>query len=253
MIFAQALAFLLDPANWVTTEGHVGILQRIVESLIPTGIAIVVIVLIAVPIGFLIGHTGKGATVAVLISNIARALPTLGLLSIFILIMGIGFVQGIIPALIVLVILGIPPMLAGTYAGVGAVDRTTIDAARAMGMTEGQIVARVEWPLAAPLIIGGLRSAVLQVFATTTVASTFAYGGLGRYLIDGIASNQFDQVLAGALLVTAIALLLEGVLALVQYLAAPRGVPRARAARRPRARNSASAAPGTPIQEGTPS
>jgi osmoprotectant transport system permease protein len=191
--------------------------------------------------------------VAVLASNIARALPTLGLLSIFILILGISPGQGIIPALIVLVLLGIPPMLAGTYAGVGSVDRSTVDAARAMGMTEGQIVARVEWPLAAPLIIGGLRSAILQVFATTTVASTFVYGGLGRYLIDGIASNSFDQVLAGALLVTGIALVLEGLLALIQYLVAPRGVPRARSTRKPRVRNLVSAAAGQPHQEGTPS
>lgn len=250
MIFAQAVAFLLDGGNWI---GRGGILQRIVESLIPTAIAVLIVVLIAVPIGFLIGHTGRGVTVAVLISNIARALPTLGLLSIFILIMGIGFVQGIVPTLIVLVILGIPPMLAGTYAGVGSVDRSTVDAARAMGMTEAQIVGKVEWPLAAPLIIGGLRSTVLQVFATTTVASTFAYGGLGRYLIDGLSSNQLTSVIAGALLITAIALLLEGVLALVQLSAAPRGVPRAGAVRKPRARNLVDAAPGQPHQEGIPS
>jgi osmoprotectant transport system permease protein len=250
VIFAQALAFLFDGANWI---GSGGILQRIVESLIPTVIAVLIVILIAVPIGFLIGHTGRGVTVAVLVSNIARALPTLGLLSIFILIMGIGFVQGIIPTLIVLVILGIPPMLAGTYAGVGSVDRTTIDAARAMGMTEGQIVARVEWPLAAPLIIGGLRSTVLQVFATTTVASTFAYGGLGRYLIDGLSSNQLTPVIAGALLITAIALVLEGVLALVQFSATPRGVTRPGAARKPRARNLVAATQGKPHQEGTPS
>lgn len=234
MILTQAIAYLFDPANWPLMG------QRIVESLYPTLISVIVIVVIAVPLGFLIGHTGRGRRVAVLISNGARALPTLGLLSVLILALGIN----LLPVIIVLVILGIPPMLAGAYAGVESVDRQTVDAARAMGMTEWQIVRRVEWPLAAPLVIGGLRATVLQVFATTTIASTYAFNGLGRYIIDSILNANYAVLTAGAILVAVVALILEGLLALIQRLSAPRGIPVA--GRQPRqAQSKASSTPQT--------
>lgn len=235
MIFTQAIAFLLDPDRAPL------LLQRIGESLWPTLISVVVVAVIAVPVGFAIGHTGRGRTAAIVAGNAARALPTLGLLSILILLLGIH----LLPVVVVLVILGIPPMLAGSYSGVEAVDRQTTDAARAMGMTERQVVARVEWPLAAPLVVGGLRSTALQVFATTTVASQFAFGGLGRYLIDGIASADYVQVTAGAIIIAAVALVIEGGLALVQRLVEPRGLASASPGRRSRRRGSARAEPST--------
>ncbi|MES1212431.1 MAG: ABC transporter permease subunit, partial [Leifsonia sp.] len=167
-----------------------------------------------------IGHTGRGRGAAILISNVARAVPTLGLLSILILLTGIG----VLPIVIVLVILAIPPMLAGAYAGVESVDRQTIDAARALGMTEWQIVTRVEIPLALPLLIGGLRATALQVIATLGIASAFAFGGLGIYLINGVNTADYTQLLAGAILITALALIVDGLLAIAQRFVVPRGV-----------------------------
>jgi len=253
MIVVQAIAWILDGSHWVGTPrpGHPAILQRIGETLGISAVSVVIVVVIALPIGILIGHTGRGRTAAILASNVARALPTLGLLSILLLAIGINA----LPIVLVLVVLGIPPMLAGVYAGLESVDRATIDAARAMGMTEAQIVLRVELPLAASLLVGGFRAAVLQVIATTTVASAFAFGGLGIYLINGLAQNDYVQLLAGAILVTALCLIIDGLLAVVQRLVAPRGVPRdssesASPKKGRRASRSGAVTGRTPLQEG---
>jgi osmoprotectant transport system permease protein len=213
-LFGDAFAWIFDPAHWTAgpdVSGHIA------EHLAVSAYCVVIAVAIALPIGVAIGHTGKGRGAAILISNVARALPTLGLLSILILLFGIG----LLPITIVLVILAIPPMLAGAYAGV---DRQTIDAARALGMSEWQIIFRVEIPLAAPLLIGGLRATALQVIATLGIASAFAFGGLGIYLINGLATLDFTQLLAGAILITALALLVDGLLAVAQRFVVPRGV-----------------------------
>lgn len=253
MIFGQALAWILDGTHWVGRPGpsSPAILQRLGETLGISAVSLLFVLLIAVPIGIAIGHTGRGRGVAILLSNVARALPTLGLLSILLLLIGINSV----PIAIVLVILGVPPMLAGVYAGFESVNRQTIDAARGMGMTEGQIIARVEGPLAAPLLVGGLRSTTLQIIATTTVASAFAFGGFGIYLINGVAQADYVQMLAGAILVTALCLLIDGLLSVVQRLVAPRGVPRdgtdsASPKTRARASRPRAAATGSPLQEG---
>ncbi len=216
-LFGDAFAWIFDPAHWTAgpdVSGH------ILEHLAVSAYCVVIAVAIALPIGVAIGHTGKGRGAAILISNVARALPTLGLLSILILLFGIG----LLPITIVLVILAIPPMLAGAYAGIESVDRQTIDAARALGMSEWQIIFRVEIPLAAPLLIGGLRATALQVIATLGIASAFAFGGLGIYLINGLATLDFTQLLAGAILITALALLVDGLLAVAQRFVVPRGV-----------------------------
>jgi osmoprotectant transport system permease protein len=238
MLFGQAFAWIFDGAHW--TQGP-DISGHLLEHLAVSGLCVLIAVVIALPIGVAIGHTGKGRGAAILISNIARALPTLGLLSILILLLGIG----LLPITIVLVILAIPPMLAGAYAGIESVDKQTIDAARAVGMTEWQIITRVEIPLALPLIVGGLRSTALQVIATLGLASAFAFGGLGIYLINGLAQADFVQLLAGAILITALALVVDGVLAAAQRFVLPRGVALGRSdpngpqnrtrARRPRA------------------
>jgi osmoprotectant transport system permease protein len=216
-LFASAVAWILDPRHW--TNGP-DISAHLLEHLAVSGVCVLIAVVIALPIGIAIGHTGTGRGAAILISNVARALPTLGLLSILILLLGIG----LLPITIVLVILAIPPMLAGAYAGVESVDRQTVDAARGMGMTEWQIIARVELPLALPLLIGGLRATALQVIATLGLASAFAFGGLGIYLINGLTQFDFTQLLAGAILITALALLVDGLLAVVQRFVVPRGV-----------------------------
>jgi osmoprotectant transport system permease protein len=146
------------------------------------------------------------------VTGALRALPTLALLTLMVLWRGIGLT----PPTVALVVLAIPPLLAGAYAGLESVDRQTIDAARAIGMTEWQVLGRVEIPLAMPLILGGLRSAVLQVVATATVAAYVGLGGLGRYLIDGLAVRDYPQMLAGATVVVVLALLLDGGFAALQ-------------------------------------
>lgn len=253
MIFVQALAWIFDGSHWVgrAASGGPAILQRLGETLGITLVSLIITLVIAVPIGVAIGHTGRGRGAAILISNVARALPTLGLLSILLLVVGVNAT----PVAIVLVILGIPPMLAGVYAGFESVNRATIDAARAIGMTEGQIILRVETPLAAPLLVGGLRSTTLQIVATTTVASAFAFGGLGIYIFKGLAQTDYVQMVGGVILVTALCLLIDGLLSIVQRLVAPRGVPRdgtdsAKPSARARASRARATATGTPLQEG---
>jgi osmoprotectant transport system permease protein len=216
----QGIAWIFDPAHWVSTADVPSIGVRLGETLYYSAISLLVALIIAVPIGLLIGHTGRGRSAAILVGNVARALPTLGLLSILILLLGIG----LLPPVIVLVLLAIPPLLAGAYSGVESVNRQVIDAARAVGMTELQILFRVEIPLSAALLIGGLRAASLQVIATVIVASYFSLDSLGSYIISGIASADYAQMIAGSLLVTALALVIDGLLALVQRFVVPRGV-----------------------------
>ena len=210
----QALAYIFTAENW---SGPAGLAARIGEHLQYTLVAVVAAVVIAVPIGMLVGHTGRGTFIVVTGVNALRALPTLGVLLLGVLLWGLGLV----PPTVALMLLGIPPLLAGTYAGIANVERAVVDAARAMGMTETRVVLRVELPNALPLILGGLRSATLQVVATATVAAYASLGGLGRYLIDGIKVRQFYIALVGALLVTALALILDGLLALAVWASVP--------------------------------
>ncbi|HWH25657.1 MAG TPA: ABC transporter permease subunit [Pseudolysinimonas sp.] len=222
MTFVDALAWIFTASHWFGDPGRStspAIFQRLIETLQLCGVSVLIACVIAVPLGILIGHSGRGRTAAILVSNVARALPTLGLLSILILLIAVNAV----PVVVVLVILGIPPMLAGVYAGFESVNRDTIDAARATGFREWQIITRIEIPLSAGLLVGGLRSTALQIVATSTVAAYFLPIGLGAYLANGIASRDDVQLVAGAILVTALCLLVDGVLAIVQRLVAPRG------------------------------
>jgi osmoprotectant transport system permease protein len=210
----QALAYIFTSANWA---GRAGLGVRILEHLQYTAVAVVFSALIAIPIGMLIGHTGRGTFLVVTGVNALRALPTLGVLLLGVLLWGLG----LLPPTVALMLLGIPPLLAGTYAGIANVDPAVVDAARSMGMTETRVLLRVEVPNALPLILGGLRTATLQVVATATVAAYASLGGLGRYLIDGIKVRQFYLALVGALLVTVLALLLDAVLALAVWASVP--------------------------------
>jgi osmoprotectant transport system permease protein len=210
----QALSFIFTAANW---GGPAGLAARIGEHLQYTIVAVLVSALIAIPIGMLIGHTGRGTFVVVAGVNALRALPTLGVLLLGVLLWGLGLV----PPTVALMLLGIPPLLAGTYAGIANVDRAVVDAARSMGMTESRVLMRVEVPNALPLILGGLRTATLQIVATATVAAYASLGGLGRYLIDGIKVRQFHIALVGALMVTALALVLDAALAFAVWASVP--------------------------------
>jgi osmoprotectant transport system permease protein len=220
----EALAFIFDAESWA---GPRGIGMRLLQHLGITGLSILITAVIAVPFGLLIGHTGRGRAFVIGFTGAARALPTFGVLILFVLIgINFGFGLSLGPVIAVLVILAVPPLLAGTYSGVEAVDRQTIDAARAQGMTEWQILKRVELPLALPLLVGGLRSATLQVVATATIAAYVAQGGLGRFIIEGVQLRDYERAVIGALLLAALALLLDGLLAVTQRLVTPRGVSR---------------------------
>lgn len=223
-LFLEAWLWLTDPANW---QGAGSIPVRVGEHLFYTALAVLFAALIAIPVGWLIGHTGKGRELAVGISGAARALPTFGLLYLFVMLVGVTL-RG--PStVLVLVLLAIPPILAGAYAGLEVIDRRTVDAARAVGMTEWQILWKVEVPLGLPLLIGGLRSATLQVVATATLAAYVNLGGLGFDIVQGIALRRYDQMLGAAILVIVLALLLDALFAVLERYAVPRGVRVARA------------------------
>ncbi len=182
-----------------------------------TAAAVAASALIAIPIGLAIGHTGRGTLLVVSAVNGLRALPTLGVLLLGVLLWGLGLV----PPIVALMLLGIPPLLAGSYAGVSNVDPAVVDAARSIGMTETQVLLHVEVPNALPLVLGGLRTATLQVVTTATVAACAGLGGLGRYLIDGIKLRQFHIALVGAFMVAALALILDAMLAFAVWLSVP--------------------------------
>ena len=237
-------AYLFDGGNW-GWAARGSIPHLLVQHIEYTLVTVAVSALIALPVGLLIGHTNRGALLAINIGNAGRSLPTFGLLSLIVTLVGIGTV----PVLVALVVLAVPPILASTYAGIRSVDRAAVDAAVGMGMRPLQVVFRAEVPMALPLIISGLRSAVLQVCATATVAAYVGLGGLGRLLIDGLSVNEYDRVFAGAVLVAllAIALDLSGA-ALQRAIVSPgvrgRRERRTRASRTPQTQQTRTA--GTP-------
>lgn len=226
-MLSNVVAWFADPGHWT---GSSGVPTRVLEHLVYTLLAVVIGALIAVPLGAWIGHTGRGSFLVVGLANGMRALPELGLLTLLVLLIGIG----LLPVTLALVVLAVPPLLAGTYAGVRNVDRATVDAARGMGMHEREVLLKVELPNALPLVLGGLRAATLQVLATAAIAAYVALGGLGRFLIDGLAVSDYTTVIAGALLIAALALLVEGSLAAVQRVVVSPGLRPARRARRQR-------------------
>jgi len=242
--FVEAFAWLADPVHWVGADG---IPTRLGQHLWYSALSVVIASVIAIPVGYLIGHTGRGRSIAVSISGGARALPSFGVITLIALSVGIGLTAPIVS----FVILAIPSVLAGAYSGFEAVDRKTVDAARAVGMTEWQIMAKVEMPLGLPLLIGGIRSAVLQVVATATLATFVGAGGLGSYIITGLRANDYPKMLAGSVLVIALAVALEVVFSIVQRLVVPAGV----TAGRPSDTRSKAARPGavtaTPLTKGT--
>ena len=201
--------WLFDPANWT---GSGGIPARLVEHLGYVALAMIIALVIALPVGAWVGHTGRGGFLVVGSANALRALPTLGVLILLVTPFGLS----IIGPLIALVVLAVPPLLAGTYAGVRNVDPAVVDAARGMGMRGGEVLWRVELPNALPLIIGGVRSAVLQVISTATIAAYVGLGGLGRYIFDGLAQRDFPQMIGGSLLVALLAIVVDLLLAALQ-------------------------------------
>src|SRR5689334_4294040 len=179
--------------------------MRLLEHLGYTLLTLLIAAVIAVPLGAFVGHTGKGGFVIVGLSNVLRALPTTAVLILVVLWAGLGD----FPVSVALVLLAIAPIMAGTYAGIRAVDPVTVDAARGVGMREPGVLLNVEIPNALPLIFGGFRGAALQVVATATIAAYTGAGGLGRFVFDGLALQEFGQMLAGAVLVALLAVLVD--------------------------------------------
>ncbi|MEL4318159.1 ABC transporter permease [Leifsonia sp. YIM 134122] len=251
-----AILWIFDPTHWVAgSQSPLPIQDRLAEHLFYTFVSVLVAALIALPLGFYIGHTGKGRQFVISFTGAMRALPTLGVLFFLTMVLGYSMVSTtavFVGTMIALVLLAIPSILAGAYSGLESVDRQTIDSARASGMTEMQILTKVEIPLSLPLIIGGLRAGVLQVIATVVIASYVGLGGLGRIIASGIGLNDYDRILGGAILITALALMIDGVFAVIQRLTATPGVGSTRQTERQSLRRRApgpSSTVGTPIQE----
>jgi len=169
-------------------------------------------------VGAVLGHTGRGGGFTVALSNVSRAIPTLALLTVF-AVTPIGF--GPTATTIALALFALPPVLTNTYVGFRGVDRDVVEASRAMGMKESQVVLRAELPLAMPLLMTGVRTAAVQVVATATLAALVAGGGLGRIITLGFRQQDYGAVLAGAILVALLAVATELLLALVSWLVTP--------------------------------
>jgi osmoprotectant transport system permease protein len=210
--------------NWLTGaqqwHGPDGIPARLLEHAAYTGISLAIAVAIALPAGLWLGHTRRGGFISVSAANLGRALPTLGLLVLAFTVSSASSAAWLVP----LVVLGIPPVLVNAYEGVLGVDPGLRDAAAGMGMTGRQVLLQVEAPVAVPLIIVGIRTAAIQVVATATIAAYIGLGGLGRYIIDGLATDNYGEVAGGALFVVLLALAVQAIFVGVRRLAVPAGL-----------------------------
>jgi osmoprotectant transport system permease protein len=215
----NTVAWLTNPDNWA---GPNGIPARLAEHVEMSVAVMVIAIAIALPVGLYIGHTQRGAAVAVGLANIGRAVPTFAMMGIL-----LPFTQaidpvngfGLYPTLLAMIILAIPPILVNAYAGVREVDPDLVEAARGMGFRSSQVLRDVEIPIALPVILGGIRSASVQVIATTTLGAILGIGGLGRFIVDGIAQNDDGKLFGGVVLVAALAMLSEALLGGLQRIA----------------------------------
>ncbi len=211
--------YLLDDAHW---RGPGSILDLLLQHLAYTVVAVLLAAVVAIPLGLMIGHTRRGGLFVIGLTNAARAIPSLGLLFLTVMLLGTG--AGNI--VVVLAIPALPAVLTATAAGVAGADQEAVHAARALGMSEGQVISRVEWPLALPFVVSGLRRATLQVVASATVAAFASGGGLGQLLTSGQAQSDYPQMFAGAVLVAALAIVLDLAIGAVGWFAARRAHPR---------------------------
>jgi osmoprotectant transport system permease protein len=210
-------AFFGDGAHW---HGYNGIPTRVGEHVGYTLQALAIAALIALPVGLVTGHYGRGGNVLAMIAVAGRALPTFGLLVLMTLLVGFGMVNVMTP----LVVLAVPPILVTTYEAMRSVDPSPVDAARGMGMSEAGVLLQVELPAALPLILGGLRSGAIQIVSTATIAAYVSLGGLGRYIVDGLYQRDYEKVVGGATLVAGLALVTLAVFWALGRFAVSRGV-----------------------------
>lgn len=213
--FSDALVYLNDPFNW-TRPG--GILDLLGVHLAISAVAVLAAFVLAFPIGVALGSSGRGGGAVVVISNVSRAMPTLALLTLF-AVSAIGF--GNKATTIALAVFAFPPILTNTYVGFRGVDPDIREAARGMGLSGGQVIGRVDLPLAMPLVMTGLRTAAVQVVATAGLAALVGGGGLGRIVQLGFGQQNYGLIIAGAILIAALALLTELLLVVLTWAVAP--------------------------------
>ncbi len=213
----DVVAWFRDPQHW---QGPNGIPQRLLEHVGVSAAALGIACALAIPIALWLGHVHRGGGLAVGVSNVGRAVPTYAVLVVLVL-MPDPFGLSTLSILIALVLFAIPPILTNTYIGVSEVEPAAVDAARGMGMSGPQVLAKVELPLSVPLLMDGVRLAAVQVIATATIAALVAGGGLGALITDGFARQNQAEVVAGALCVVVLALSVEGLMALLQRRANP--------------------------------
>lgn len=219
-VLRELMAWLGDAANW---SGEGGVPVRVLEHLRISALSVLAATAVALPAGLYIGHTRRGEAVAVSIANLGRAIPSFAILALaFPVSLRLGLGLSDWPAIAALFLLAIPPILTNSYVGVKGVDPDTLEAARGMGMSERDVLRSIEAPLAAPLIVAGLRISAVQVVATATLAALVAGGGLGRYIIDGFKQGNDAMTLAGALLVAVLAIVTELGFGLLERGTAPR-------------------------------
>ena len=210
----QVVQWFLNGSHW---QGDGGIPHRLEEHVLMSAASLAVAMLIALPIGILIGHIGRGGALAINASNIGRAVPSFALLVIAVELVGIGAV----PAFVALVALGVPPIVTNSYLGMREVDHDVREAAKGMGMRDPITLWRVELPIAIPFIMAGIRTSAVNIVATATLAALVAWGGLGRYIVDGLGQQDYPMLYAGAILVAVLSLIVEFSLAGVQRLVTP--------------------------------
>ncbi|MGH3342743.1 MAG: ABC transporter permease [Carbonactinosporaceae bacterium] len=209
--------WLTQPENWT---GPDGIPVRFGQHLWYSGLSLVIAALVALPVGLVTGHTGRGGFLAINSANAARALPTIGIVILVVIFVGIG----LLPVLAALVALAIPAVLVNTYEGIRTVDPELREAAYGMGLTGSQVLWRVELPVALPLVLLGMRQAAIQIVSTATIAAYVGLGGLGRYIFDGLARQDYEIVVGGAALAALLAVVAEVAFVLAARAAVSPGV-----------------------------
>lgn len=205
----QAWTWLTASSHW---SGDDGIPHRLLEHLGYSGLALLIAAVIALPLGALVGHTGRGGFLVISFANLARAVPTLGLLLLVVTVTSIGLTPVIVP----LIALAIPPILVNTFEGIRSVDPDIKDAAKGMGMRGPGVLVKAEIPVAMPLILLGLRTAAIQVVATATIAAYAGIGGLGRYIVDGLSRKDYPSVVGGSILVVLLAVAVQLLFVLIR-------------------------------------
>lgn len=234
-LVSDTISWFADPTQWA---GPNAIPVRLVEHAAISAVSLLIAALIALPIGAWIGHTGRWTAVAVNSANIWRALPSLAVIAIVLPITAAfdpqaGFL--VYPTVVAMVVLALPPILVNTHAGLAGIDRGLVEAGRGQGMSEWQLFATVELPLAVNVIVTGIRSGAVQIIATATLGAIFGFGGLGRYLVDGIAQRDSGQIFGGVILVAGLVIATELLFALIQSALTPSALRLERTAVRPSA------------------